>query len=295
MARPHFLGTSLSMTAAEIHHVSDTAIWTAYYRARESERADALFQDPMASKLIGDRGAAIHSQMRGVSKYAKFNVVMRTLIIDRFINKLVKNGVDTVLNLGAGLDTRPYRLRTPSDLRWIEVDYPHVIQLKNDKLKNERPLMQLERIPLDLADRQARREIFARIGAQSKKILVLTEGVLPYLTEVQVGELADDLRSIPTVYCWIAEYLSPQSYRYINNAAHKKGMQNAPFQFMPSDWFGLFRSHGWNKNEIAFMAEEAVQLGRSMPRPWWAYLLMPLMPPKMKAQVRQMTGYVVFT
>jgi O-methyltransferase involved in polyketide biosynthesis len=45
--------------AAEIRDVSDTAIWVAYYRARETERPDAMFRDPLARVLVGDRGEKI--------------------------------------------------------------------------------------------------------------------------------------------------------------------------------------------------------------------------------------------
>src|SRR6516165_12354232 len=34
-------------SANPIRHVSDTALWVAVYRAQESERADAVFHDPM--------------------------------------------------------------------------------------------------------------------------------------------------------------------------------------------------------------------------------------------------------
>ena len=38
------------------------------------------------------------------------------------------------MNLGAGLDARPYRMELPETLRWIEVDYPQVIDWKAEKL-----------------------------------------------------------------------------------------------------------------------------------------------------------------
>jgi hypothetical protein len=43
-------------SANPIRHISDTALWVAVYRAQESELADAVFRDPYARKLAGDRG-----------------------------------------------------------------------------------------------------------------------------------------------------------------------------------------------------------------------------------------------
>jgi O-methyltransferase involved in polyketide biosynthesis len=51
-------------------------------------------------------------------------VVVRTCIIDDYIRTAVEGGVDTILNLGCGLDTRPYRMDLPKSLLWIEADYP---------------------------------------------------------------------------------------------------------------------------------------------------------------------------
>ena len=39
--------------------ISDTALWAAVFRARETERDDALFRDPLAKRLAGTRGAQI--------------------------------------------------------------------------------------------------------------------------------------------------------------------------------------------------------------------------------------------
>jgi O-methyltransferase involved in polyketide biosynthesis len=42
-----------------IRNISDTANWAAVYRARESERPDALFRDPFARRLAGELGERI--------------------------------------------------------------------------------------------------------------------------------------------------------------------------------------------------------------------------------------------
>lgn len=277
-----------------IDHVSDTAFWVAYYRMIETERPDALFCDDRAKILIGDRGAALAQSLHSLSEITQFHVVIRTALIDRFIVSLVQNGVDTILCLGAGLDTRPYRLSFSSDVKWIEVDYPHLIEFKNRVLAGENSSMKIERISLDLADRQARQDLFARIGRSSNQVLVLTEGVLGYLSETQVGELADDLYAQRSFQFWIGECHSPLAYRFMKNSAHRKAMKNAPFQFMPKDWFRFFESHRWKAKEIAFLPEEAKRLGRPVPKPLWAKILLPLMPKSIRRKADRLTGYVVY-
>jgi O-methyltransferase involved in polyketide biosynthesis len=39
-----------------VRNVSDTARWVAAYRAMESARPEALFKDPFAERLEGERG-----------------------------------------------------------------------------------------------------------------------------------------------------------------------------------------------------------------------------------------------
>src|SRR6185295_7983751 len=52
-----------------------------------------------------------------------------------------RDSIDTVLNLAAGLDARPYRLPLPSELRWIEVDLPGILAEKTKLLAGERPAL----------------------------------------------------------------------------------------------------------------------------------------------------------
>jgi methyltransferase (TIGR00027 family) len=100
------------MADSLIENVSDTAFWIAHFRALESERPDALFHDPLARLLAGDRGKKIAEAMP-VSFITAWIVAIRTCVIDDYIRWAIAQGVDTTLNLGAGLDTRPYRLDLP--------------------------------------------------------------------------------------------------------------------------------------------------------------------------------------
>jgi len=46
-----------------IDHISDTARWVAVYRAMETARPDAIFRDPFADRLAGERGHQIVKEM----------------------------------------------------------------------------------------------------------------------------------------------------------------------------------------------------------------------------------------
>jgi methyltransferase (TIGR00027 family) len=253
-----------------IQNVSDTAFMVAGFRALETERAEPLFRDPLAAKLAGDHGRAILATVPQ-SFVGAWSVVIRTVIIDGFIQRAVKDGVDTILNLGAGLDTRPYRMELPRSLRWIEVDFPDVIALKESRLADEPPRCRLDRVGLDLTDRVARRAFLSDISAGATKMLVITEGVVPYISEADVADLAADLRQVDKVRFWITDYFSPQAIKF-GAKLRRRFMRNAPFRFAPKDWFGFFAAHGWKASEVRHLSEEAERLGRPIPLPLWLKL-----------------------
>ena len=96
-----------------IRNISDTALLAAVYRARETDRQDALFRDPFAGRLAGKRGDQIADSIP-FSNQNTWAWVTRTYIFDQFIAEQCQQGVDMVVNLAAGLDTRPYRMLLPS-------------------------------------------------------------------------------------------------------------------------------------------------------------------------------------
>src|SRR5580693_2812794 len=122
-----------------IRNVSDTARLVAIDRAVESERPDALFRDPFARRLAGERGARIakSNPLGGGKSGLGWPIVTRTYVIDQMIQAHIARDGDAVLNLAAGLDTRPYRMDMPSSLQWIEVDLPEILAHKEEILRGE--------------------------------------------------------------------------------------------------------------------------------------------------------------
>jgi len=131
-------------------------------------------------------------------------------VMDELILRAIeRDGVGTVLNLAAGLDTRPYRLPLARSLRWVEVDFPDVIAYKKEQLAGERPACALQQVGVDLTDPARRRALFTEVGGAARRVLVVSEGLLVYLTRDQVAALAGDLAAQPSFALWLIDLASP--------------------------------------------------------------------------------------
>ncbi len=162
----------------------------------------------------------------------------------------MSQGTDLVLNLAAGLDARPYRMTLPAGFRWVEVDLPHLVTYKQDILAKEKPVCSLERVSLDLSDRKKRRELFARLGSEAKRALVLSEGLLVYLTAEENAELAEDLAAQPSFAHWLFDLASPMLLAYLQQTSGQHtDKAGAPLKFGPAQGPEFFESHGWRDRE----------------------------------------------
>jgi methyltransferase (TIGR00027 family) len=245
-----------------IRDVSDTARWMAVYRARETERADAVFKDPFARALAGERGERIATAMKFSDENA-WSFIARTYLFDRFVTRLAQHGADTIVNLAAGLDTRPYRMELPSSLRWVEVDLPDILDYKEEILGDAKPVCELERVRLDLSNEDGRRGLFADLGRRAKQVAVVSEGLLIYLMPDAVAALARDLSGPPAFRHWVLDLASPglieMMKQSVGNAMSAAG---APFLFAPAEGPPFFSAHGWQPIEVRSLIKSAAKIGR---------------------------------
>jgi methyltransferase (TIGR00027 family) len=282
----------VSAASDTIQHVSDTARWVALYRAMESERPDALFRDPYARRLAGARGERIVDTMPKGRSWA-WPMIVRTAVMDELILRAIdRDGVGTVLNLAAGLDTRPYRLPLPRSLRWIEADFPDVIAYKQEQLKGERPASALEQVGIDLTDVARRRALFGQIDAAARQVLVVSEGLLIYLTPEHVAALADDLHAGTSFRWWLLDLATPRLLKMMEkNWGRALAAGNAPFQFAPAEGTRFFEPHGWGEAEFRSTWEEANRLNRAdVPFAWLWRLLGRLSSAKWREEMRRFSG-----
>ena len=277
-----------------ITHISDTARWVATYRAMETERPDAIFRDPFAARLAGEQGRQIVETMpRG--RQTAWAMITRTAVFDEIILDLVRGGgVDLVVNLAAGLDARPWRLELPPELRWVDVDLPDILRYKTDELRNEKTRCAYEAVHADLREAGVRQALFSQLGASASRALVVTEGLLVYLTAEQVGALASDLHSQRSFRWWLFDLASPRLLEMLNKQwgdRLKRG--NSPMQFGPAEGTKFFEKHGWREKQFRSQMEEAHRLQREMPLMWLWRFIGRLSPAAKREEFRRMAGIVL--
>ncbi len=276
---------------AVVRNISDTARWAAVFRARETERADAIFRDPYAERLAGKMGVDIANTLPEGNSHA-WAWVARTYLFDQFITHEIEQGVDMVVNLAAGLDARPYRMALPASLQWIEVDLPEILTYKEGILSNEKSACALERIRANLSDGSARRSLFADLDRRANKILVLTEGLLIYLSAEEVASLAKDLAAGPHFQRWIMDLSSPGLLRMMQRTTGKQlSKVGAPFKFAPAEGPAYFTPHGWEPIEVKGLLKTATQFKRP---PFFLRLLGRLPEHKGPAGNRPWSGVCLF-
>ena len=252
----------MNQPESQIRNISDTARWVAVYRARESERPDAVFHDPFARRLAGERGEQIAASVTFMEKNS-WPFVARTWLTDYLISEQLRQGTDMVINLAAGLDARPYRMELSRSLQWIEVDLPEILAHKEEILRNEKPVCVLERVRLDLSNKSARRELFSELSRRANRVLVVAEGLLVYLTEDEVAALGKDLATPVSFQHWIIDFASPALLRML---ARKMGVSldqaGAPLRFAPEQGPEFFTRCGWKPEEIHSTIHAAAKLNR---------------------------------
>ena len=254
----------------QIQHVSDTALMVAACRAIETARADGLVRDPFAERLAGPRGDAILHAIAGWQLMC-FGIGLRTRFLDDLvIETIARDSIEVVLSVGAGLDTRPWRLELPPDLRWIEADFPEMLSYKTGAMAAEEPKCRLEPVAVDVTDEAQRTALFA--AAVAVPTLMITEGLLLYLPGAAVEALAADAAR-HVIRRWLLDSSSLLLAQRMGwDAGCTIHKVRAPGHLQGPEMLDVVRSNGWM--QLCFRsysrdaAEVAAERIASMVRPY---------------------------
>lgn len=263
----------MSPSSGEITHVSDTALMVAACRALESECADGFVHDPFAARLSGERGMAMLRAMPH-PEMMRFGIGVRTHFLDELLlEALASHPIATVLSVGCGLDTRPWRLELPPELRWIEVDFTDMLDYKDSFLSSEQPRCRRERISADLNDAAQRRAMLS--AASNGPALMITEGLLMYLPAATVDALAAEACPENGVEHWISDITTTAFAKAINMDTNRSVRHVQASDFLQGEQIlDRLRDRGWLSaarrsymSDMGFAVERIQRLMGNRPQP----------------------------
>ncbi|MGH3920205.1 MAG: SAM-dependent methyltransferase [Pseudonocardiaceae bacterium] len=248
--------------------VATTGLYTAMLRARESTRPDRLFSDPFAEVLAGPQGNDVLALMEAGSSGGSQNPVIpiRTRFFDDALERIVGElGVDQLVILAAGMDTRAFRLSLPPDLALFELDRPEVLDLKASRLAqvNAAPCCQRVPLPVDLTGDWSATLQGGGFDRQRPSAW-LVEGLTPYLTDDQVHHLLGTLSELAVAGSWLLADVIGHSFLTSPRLAGFRAMMAAsgsPFRFGTDDPEGLMGMHGW-RPQVSRFDEAGANFGR---------------------------------
>lgn len=255
--------------------VGATAVFVAAARALESRREDRLFDDPWAGSFVRASGWNPPTEgMAGISREELTTwMAARTKFLDDFVLESVAGGCGQLAFLGAGLDTRAYRLHWPAPVTVYELDTADMLEFKASVVSDAAPGENATRVavPIDLREDWPAALHGAGFRDDIPTAWVL-EGLLMYLTPDDVDALMTRVGDLSASGSTLGATVTTVDFTAV--------MDDAPvFQDSPlsrEEWLQLLQSngpddpvawfdqYGWRARAFP-TADLAAQYGRTLP------------------------------
>ena len=206
--------------------LSSTAYGAAFLRAVENLLPEdmRLFDDPYSEKILPPLYKffviLMHPPkiwnflikwMEKSSPGVIGGIICRTRYIDDVLINAIKEGVGTVVNLGAGMDTRAFRIPGIENIQYFELDSPELLKVKRsyiDKKIGELP-SNVSLVPIDFNSQDLGEELKKAGYALSSKTLFIWEGVTQYISKEAVDNTLKYVAQASTgsniVYTYVLE------------------------------------------------------------------------------------------
>lgn len=253
-----------------------TSQWTAAARARESARADRLFEDPWAEALVGKEGAEWLAQR---PEDSTIPMVIRTRFFDDFLLDITRrHAIRQVVLMAAGLDTRAFRLGWPASTCLFELDQPEVLQYKQEvlRLAGAQPACRRQLIEADLTNPWQEKLTHSGFDPQLPSVWLL-EGFLFYLSNESITQVIDGVTGLAASGSWMGfDIINSVMFTstWTRSWVEMQASMGAPWIGTLDDPQGFLAERGWQATLTQAGADDA-NYGR------WKLPVLPVMAPDM--------------
>jgi methyltransferase (TIGR00027 family) len=252
--------------------ISNTAFYCCGVRMEDAERAHPICGDMYAKVFMDERGFQIYDFFKTETN-SNLSIIARHRIIDDMLRQVLAVDPDQlVMTIGAGFDSRPYRL---GGGRWVELDEPQVVAHKDARLPVSDCSNPLSRVPIDFLLDPLEEKLAP--FASSAPVVFVVEGVFIYLDEAQTRKLFEVLHALFPKHTLICDLVTRQLIEQYGCSLHQK-IKEIGAVFQPvDDPSNIFIRSGYRFRELVSIIEKAVDFeSTKLPKFILKYFLSPI-------------------
>ncbi|MDH3900108.1 MAG: class I SAM-dependent methyltransferase [Gammaproteobacteria bacterium] len=197
--------------------ISNTAFYCCGVRMDDAKRNQPVCNDVYADRFMDERGMKIYEPFRS-EKMPNISNITRCRIIDDYVSiELTDNNSVNIITIGAGFDTRPYRITGGN---WIEVDEPQIISYKNKKLPIEECKNPLRRISIDFASET----LAGKLEDVDKSLhtVIVIEGVFMYLDSGSIENTLREIQQMLPEHVLFCDLMTKNFFNKFAKSVHSK-------------------------------------------------------------------------
>ena len=221
---------------------------------------DAWFDKPVcgdvyARRFMNEDGLKILEKFKDETRPNTSNVARHRIIDDILRKELAANPDLCIVIIGAGFDSRAYRLNGGT---WVELDEPQVIAYKNERLPAAEATNELHRIAIDFSTDSVEEKLSAFAGR--RPVVVVIEGVFMYLDEDTIKQLLQTLHRLFPQHKLVCDLMNRSFFEKYGRTIHEKltGM-GASFKFTADNPEEIFVQNGYRRIAVLSIVAKSVE------------------------------------
>ena len=244
--------------------ISQTAFYCCGVRMQDAERDKPVCGDVYAKVFMNEDGLRIFEKFKDETGPNLSNVARHRIIDDLLRQELAAHPDLRVVIVGAGFDSRAYRLK---DGTWIELDEPQVIAYKNERLPVADSQNELHRVAIDFSTDSVEDKL-SPFASRGGPVVVVIEGVFMYLEQQAIEQLLQTLRRLFPQHKLICDLMTRRFFEKYGRTIHEKltGM-GATFKFTADNPEEIFVKNGYTRvDKISTVVKSTEFEGRKIPK-----------------------------
>ena len=245
--------------------ITDTAFYCCGARMLDAAQDHPICGDDYAKLFMCDHGMAVFDRFKTLD-LTNSSMIVRHRIMDDMLRQLLYANHDlNVVTIGAGFDSRPYRLHGGN---WFELDEPELIAYKDILLPSNDCSNPLHREPINF-DKDDLVDKLLRLPRSGPVVFVL-EGVVIYLCENDIKNLLGELDYEFPRHRLMCDLVNREMVdKYGQTLSKMVTEMGAPFQTVDHPE-AIFLQSGYHAREAISVMDASVDLGvNAVPKFFW--------------------------